>query len=323
MKKRIMAVIGTSVCLGLLGGMTAFAANITEQQAKDTVSAYIPSGSTYQRTELDDGNYEVRYYNESKGEKYEFTVSRTSGKILSFESKLYNHHGGSAAKLSQSDAENKVTAEIQGAEIISATLEYDDGTEYEVKFRTASLYGEYVIHPETGSVLEREIKIGENPSFGGSGSSGVNSGNVIGREQVTELAKNQVNGAVVTDVDLEWEHGRYEYEVEMYKDSTKYKLTFDAVTGNLISQKSETEDWSWYHTGSENASSNTSADIGMERAKQIALDRVPGATVRKIERDYDDGRLIYEGELYKDGWEYDFEIDGATGAVLEWEKDND
>lgn len=57
--------------------------------------------------------------------------------------------------------------------------------------------------------------------------------------------------------------------------------------------------------------------------KEIVLKKVPGATITKLEREYDDGRLIYEGELRKDGWEYDFEIDGATGAILEWEAERD
>jgi len=65
--------------------------------------------------------------------------------------------------------------------------------------------------------------------------------------------------------------------------------------------------------------------IGEEKAKQIALDRVKGASAEDISRidlDYDDGRWVYEGEIYQGEWEYEFEIDGESGNVIGWEKDH-
>lgn len=66
-------------------------------------------------------------------------------------------------------------------------------------------------------------------------------------------------------------------------------------------------------------------DIGAERAVEIAVAKVPGATaadVTEIERDHDHGRVEYDGQIIYNGYEYDFEIDGATGNVLKWEIDN-
>ena len=68
-----------------------------------------------------------------------------------------------------------------------------------------------------------------------------------------------------------------------------------------------------------------SSDIGAEKVKQIVLAKVQGAvesSIYELERDYDDGRLEYEGSLYHDGYEYEFEIDGATGNILKWEIDD-
>lgn len=67
------------------------------------------------------------------------------------------------------------------------------------------------------------------------------------------------------------------------------------------------------------------SDIGVEGAKAIALGMVSGANasnITEIEREYDDGRLKYEGELHYDGYEYEFEIDGTTGNILKWEIDD-
>ena len=42
----------------------------------------------------------------------------------------------------------------------------------------------------------------------------------------------------------------------------------------------------------------------------------------KIELDYDDGILVYEVESYKGVYEYDFEINAASGVILDFEKDH-
>jgi hypothetical protein len=55
-------------------------------------------------------------------------------------------------------------------------------------------------------------------------------------------------------------------------------------------------------------------------AAAMALYR-PQAVVAEIELDEDDGLVIYEGEAYVDGIEYEFELDAYTGRLLEWERD--
>ena len=62
--------------------------------------------------------------------------------------------------------------------------------------------------------------------------------------------------------------------------------------------------------------------ISSDEAVQSALARVPGATVANVtefNRDYDHGRLEYEGEIHYNGYEYDFEIDADTGTFTKWE----
>lgn len=62
--------------------------------------------------------------------------------------------------------------------------------------------------------------------------------------------------------------------------------------------------------------------ISSDEAVQSALARVPGATVANVtefNRDYENGRLEYEGEIHYNGYEYDFEIDADTGTFTKWE----
>ncbi len=77
--------------------------------------------------------------------------------------------------------------------------------------------------------------------------------------------------------------------------------------------------------GNGNHHHNSVTDIGMDQAIAIAVARVPGATendLREIEREIDGGRIQYEGSIWYGGYEYEFEIDGSTGNILQWEIDD-
>ncbi len=78
------------------------------------------------------------------------------------------------------------------------------------------------------------------------------------------------------------------------------------------------------HNDSSSGSGNA-GDIGRNAVISMVLERVPGATksdISELEREYEDGRIEYEGELNYNGYEYEFEIDGATGNILKWEIDD-
>ena len=65
--------------------------------------------------------------------------------------------------------------------------------------------------------------------------------------------------------------------------------------------------------------------IGESRAREIALEKVPGASssnIRKLKLDYDDGRVLYEVEIIYNAREYEFEIDAYSGNILNWESDS-
>lgn len=61
--------------------------------------------------------------------------------------------------------------------------------------------------------------------------------------------------------------------------------------------------------------------IGEARAKEIALARTGGGTVVDIELDWDDGTPEYEIEIIGNGYEYEIEIDGYTGKILDFDRD--
>lgn len=144
---------------------------------------------------------------------------------------------------------------------------------------------------------------------------------VITDEEAREIALNHAgmtsDQVTFIKTKLERDDGRLVYDIEFYSsDYAEYDYTIEAYTGYILSVDYDLKGY----TPPSDGSSAITADEAME----IALAQVPGATVSNIhefETDYDDGRLEYEGTIWYNGVEYEFTIDGYSGAIREWEVD--
>ena len=162
-------------------------------------------------------------------------------------------------------------------------------------------------------------------TFGPSGSKPTtpSDGKLTGEEaaKAAALAHAGLKAADVTFVKckLDWENGVQVYDVEFFtQDGREYDYEINAATGAVVSVDYDAENYVTTVTSGEN--------IGMEKARSIALAKVPGAEsthVRKLELDYDDGRLVYEVEIFYNGMEYEGEIDAYSGEIVQWEADRD
>ena len=45
--------------------------------------------------------------------------------------------------------------------------------------------------------------------------------------------------------------------------------------------------------------------------------------MRKLHLDREDGRMVYEGKIYYNGLEYEFDIDAVSGKIVKWDIDRD
>ena len=72
-------------------------------------------------------------------------------------------------------------------------------------------------------------------------------------------------------------------------------------------------------------SNNTVGDIGIEKAKEIAMSHagVSAGSVSfiKAKLDHEDGVKVYDIEFYSGNAEYDYEINAATGAIVSFDQD--
>ena len=237
------------------------------------------------------------------------------------------------------DAAKTIALEAAGvsesaAVFSTAGLDRQNGTDYyAVDFTANGRTYAYDIDAVTGVIIdssEGQSQPAQATDGGASAdsanSSGTSSQSTGGSAAITEdqareiaLAYAGLTAEEVTflKTKLDRDDGRLVYDVEFYTaDYTEYDYEIDAADGTVLSSDFDAEGYT--------APADSATAITADQAKEIALAEVPGATVDDIyefELDRDDGRLEYEGAIWYDGTEYEFTIDGYSGAIRSWEAD--
>ena len=245
------------------------------------------------------------------------------------------------------DAAKAVALEAAGvaeddAVFSTAGLDKRNGMDYyAVDFTAGGQSYEYDIDAVTGVVIDSSSGGGtaETPAAGdddgtasapaaaspspsaGQTTGGQAAATAVTEEQAREAALSHagLTADQVTFVrsELDRDDGRLMYDVEFYtSDYKEYDYEIDAATGEILSYDYDAEGYSYQP----NATPGTA--ITAEQARAIALAEVPGAAesdIYEFETDRDDGRLEYEGKIIYNNTEYEFTIDGYSGAIREWD----
>ena len=146
----------------------------------------------------------------------------------------------------------------------------------------------------------------------------------IGAEKAKQIALNHAgvsaSNATFVKAQREYDDGRLTYDVDFYSGNKEFDYEILASDGTILSYDADIEN---YNIPS--ASASTSADIGAEKAKQIALNHAgvsaSNATFVKAQREYDDGRLTYDVDFYSGNKEFDYEILASDGTILSYDAD--
>ena len=159
----------------------------------------------------------------------------------------------------------------------------------------------------------------------------------IGRDAAAYAAEQYAGTAaldsVTAEVDPEFDESPAHYEVELQTAWGEFEYLVDAYTGKVLSGQKDlpttvsAQNEAAKPSGQKPAPSRTAQDIGYAKAKSIALNHA-GVSESKaydmdIELDEEDGKLVYEVEFKSGGMEYDYEIDAATGTILQQEAEKD
>ena len=115
------------------------------------------------------------------------------------------------------------------------------------------------------------------------------------------------------------EDGVTVYEIKFNTPTHKYEYEIYASNGAIRSKEKEVRDGG--------AAGSQGSDIGLEQAKIIALNHAgcsaSDVQFSKAKMEKEHGSIVYEVEFYKDGMEYEYKIDAATGDILEFEAEMD
>ena len=229
-----------------------------------------------------------------------------------------------------------------------AQLDYDDGTrQYEIEFYAGVYEYDYDINAYNGNIrsYDKEYDDDRRAPVTAAPSPAVTnapSQNYIGVEAAKSAALSHAGVAAAdakfVKAQLDYDDGIAVYDVDFYSGSYEYDYEINAVTGKVISFDADFEGRipaaGTTAAPSQPKESATAAKaapaelIGVDKAKEIALNHAglsaSDVKFRKASLDYDDGIAHYDIE-FRVGLnkEYDYEIDGITGAITDYDYDYD
>ena len=207
------------------------------------------------------------------------------------------------------------------AVFVKAEREYDDGRlTYDVDFYAGNKEYDYEILAADGTILSYDADI-EGYRIPSTTSTGTDIGAEKAKEIALQHAGVSASNAVFVKAEREYDDGRLTYDVDFYAGNKEYDYEILAADGTILSYDADIEG---YRIPS-STSTSSSGYIGVERAKEIALQHAglssSGVNFVKAEFDHDDGRAEYEIEFHHNFREYEYTIDAASGTILEAERD--
>lgn len=214
-------------------------------------------------------------------------------------------------------------------------LDNDDAVpNYEIEFIADGIEYEYEVAVSSGEILKSKT---ENANYNEVTTQPAEVSNSNPVKETTTKAQNlgyiSVDGAKaaalsdarVKEADAVFEKAEFDgddliphYDIEFYYDGYEYDYEINAQSAAVIEKSKEKE-------RSVKSPTQASEYIGEEAAKQAAYGHaeVAAADVKRCEIDLDRDDIIphYELEFVAGSYEYEYEINAKTGAVIASEKD--
>ncbi len=294
---------------------------ITLEEAKAAVleqEGLTESGVTFIKAISDSHDartiYEIKFV--TADYEYEYKIDANSGTVLSNskEMRIKQTESTAAGRITLDEAKNIALSHAgiaaSEASFTITKLDRDDGREeYDIEFTAADYKYEYEIDAESGKVLSnsKEMRIKQTEST------------AAGRITLEEAKNTALSHAGIaaseasfTKTKLDYDDGREEYDIEFTAADYKYEYEIDAESGKVLSNSKEMR--------IKQTESTAAGRITLDEAKNIALSHAgiaaSEASFTKTKLDYDDGREEYDIEFLSDDYEYEYEIDSQSGAVL-------
>ena len=317
-----VVIFGLTIALGSLYAKDRIERNDLLNESDAVKFAYVDAGispksaPSYEAKLLkEDGIYVYKVVISSDDTKYKYTIAANNGEVISSES----------ARIAKNKKNNTTSSDTTG-------VEENDSNNDSNKANTLEKNGKNVIsnakskdkpnankttdNQTTGSKLENDVTENDKPAKGKSDvknvADNINSNNNLDDKKPDNKNSDDKNSN--DNIDGKKASGK--------KATGKKKRGKNVVDNNT------------HHTSTDNETTNTSTGktstvsevaasrhyISMDKAKSITLKdagfRPSFVTFEKALLKKDDGKIIYEIEFFTSTYEYEYEVDAYTGAIL-------
>ena len=307
-----VVIFGLTIALGSLYAKDRIERNDILTESDAVKFAYVDAGispknaPSYEAKLLkEDGIYVYKVVISSDDTKYKYTIAANNGEVISSES----------ARIAQNKKNNTSSSDTTGVEENTANNSSNNADTLEKNVKNVISNSKSKDKPKdnkavgnktTGSKVENDVAENDKPAKG--------------KSDIKNVADN-INANNNMD-DKKPDNKNSNDNIDDKKASGKKKSKKNAVDNNRhhISTDNETNNTSSGKTSTVSEVAASRHYISMDKAKSITLKdagfRPSFVTFEKALLKKDDGKIIYEIEFFTSTYEYEYEVDAYTGAIL-------
>lgn len=312
-----VVIFGLTIALGSLYAKDRIERNDLLTESDAVKFAYVDAGispktaPSYEAKLLkEDGIYVYKVVISSEDTRYNYTIAANNGEVLSSES----------AQIAQNKKNSTSSSDTTGVEENAANNDSNKANTLEkngknvisnAKSKDKPNANKTTDNQTTGSKVENDVAENDKPVQGKSDIKNV-ADNTNANNNMDDKKPDNKNSN--DNIDDKKASGK--------KASGKKKSKKNAVDNNRhhISTDNETNNTSSGKTSTVSEVAASRHYISMDKAKSITLKdagfRPSFVTFEKALLKKDDGKIIYEIEFFTSTYEYEYEVDAYTGAIL-------
>lgn len=320
-------IFGLTIALGSLYAKDRIERNDLLNESDAVKFAYVDAGispksaPSYEAKLLkEDGIYVYKVVISSDDTKYKYTIAANNGEVISSES----------ARIAQNKKNNTSTSGTTSVEENATNNSSNKTNTVEknvknvisnAKSKDKPKDNKAVGNKTTGSKVENDVVENDKPTQGKSDIKNV-ADNINSNNNLDDKKPNNKNSDDKNSDDKNSNDNIDDKKASGKKASGKKKRGKNVVDNNRhhISTDNETNNTSSGKTSTVSEVAASRHYISMDKAKSITLKdagfRPSFVTFEKALLKKDDGKIIYEIEFFTSAYEYEYEVDAYTGAIL-------
>ena len=316
-----VVIFGLTIALGSLYAKDRIERNDILTESDAVKFAYVDAGispknaPSYEAKLLkEDGIYVYKVVISSEDTKYKYTIAANNGEVIS----------GESARIAQNKKNNTSSSDTTAVEENASNNGSNKADPLEKNVKNVISNSKSKDKPNnkatdnqtTGSKLENDVAENDKPAKGKSDvknvADNINENNNMDDKKPDNKSSDDKNS----------------------NDNIDGKKALGEKASGKKKRKKNTADNNRHHTSTDNDTNNTSTGktptvsevaasrhyISMDMAKSITLKdagfRPSFVTFEKALLKKDDGKIIYEIEFFTSTYEYEYEVDAYTGAIL-------